>query len=36
MLALLDLKPGELSEAIGRGRRQFQAWLDATTPHFDE
>ena len=36
MLTLLDLKPGELSEAIGSGRRQFQAWLDATTPHYDE
>ncbi len=36
MLTLLDLKPGELSAAIASGRRQFQAWLDATTPHHDE
>lgn len=36
MLTLLDLKSGELSEALANGRRQFQAWLDATTPHYDE
>jgi DNA-directed RNA polymerase specialized sigma24 family protein len=33
MLALLDMKAGELSELISSGRCQFQAWLDATTPH---
>ena len=32
MLVLLALKAGELSELISVGRRQFQAWLDATTP----
>ena len=36
MLSLLELKSGELSEMIASGRRQFQAWLDATTPHYDE
>jgi DNA-directed RNA polymerase specialized sigma24 family protein len=33
MLALLDMKAGELSDLISSGRRQFQAWLDATTPY---
>jgi len=33
---LLDLKAKELSELICAGRRQFQAWLDATTPHYEE
>jgi DNA-directed RNA polymerase specialized sigma24 family protein len=33
MLALLEMKPGELSDLISSGRRQFQAWLNATTPH---
>ncbi|MFN2475416.1 MAG: hypothetical protein ABR526_03625 [Chthoniobacterales bacterium] len=32
MLALLELKPNELGELLTSGRRQFQAWLDATTP----
>jgi len=36
MLALLELRAGELAELVGSGRRQFQAWLDATTPHCDE
>jgi DNA-directed RNA polymerase specialized sigma24 family protein len=36
MLALLEVKAGELSELISSGRRQFQAWLDATTPHYEE
>lgn len=36
ILALLDLKAGELSELISSGRRQFQAWLDATTPYEGE
>jgi DNA-directed RNA polymerase specialized sigma24 family protein len=36
MLALLEIKAGELSELISSGRRQFQAWLDATTPHYEE
>jgi DNA-directed RNA polymerase specialized sigma24 family protein len=36
MLALLEMKAGELSELISSGRRQFQAWLDATTPHHEE
>jgi DNA-directed RNA polymerase specialized sigma24 family protein len=32
ILTLLELKPAELSKALRRGRRQFQAWLNATTP----
>ena len=36
MLKLLELKAGELSESIHLGRRQFQAWLNATTPHYEE
>ena len=36
MLELLDVKAGELSDLISSGRRQFQAWLDATTPHYQE
>ncbi len=35
-LALLDLKAGELSAALASGRRQFQAWLDSTTPHYED
>ena len=35
-LSLLELKTGEFSDLISSGRRQFQAWLDATTPYFDE
>lgn len=33
MLALLEMKAGELSSLIASGRHQFQAWLDATTPY---
>lgn len=36
LLALLEVKAGELSELISSGRRQFQAWLDAVTPHHEE
>ena len=36
MMSLLELKAGELSELVSSGRRQFQAWLDATTPHYEE
>jgi DNA-directed RNA polymerase specialized sigma24 family protein len=32
MLALLEMKAGELSELISSGRRQFQAWLNAAAP----
>jgi DNA-directed RNA polymerase specialized sigma24 family protein len=32
LLALLELKPSEISRTLGRGRREFQAWLNATTP----
>jgi DNA-directed RNA polymerase specialized sigma24 family protein len=33
MTALLEVKANELSDLISSGRRQFQAWLDAVTPH---
>lgn len=36
LMAFLELKSGELSDLVCSGRRQFQAWLDATTPHYDE
>ena len=36
MLALLEVKAAELSDLISSGRRQFQAWLDATTPYEGE
>jgi DNA-directed RNA polymerase specialized sigma24 family protein len=36
LLALLEVKAGELSELISSGRHQFQAWLDAITPHHEE
>jgi DNA-directed RNA polymerase specialized sigma24 family protein len=32
LLALLELKASEMAEALGSGRRQFQAWLNATVP----
>jgi DNA-directed RNA polymerase specialized sigma24 family protein len=33
MIALLEVKANELSDLISSGRRQFQAWLDATIPY---
>lgn len=32
MLSILELKANEFSEMVESGRRQFQAWLNATTP----
>lgn len=32
LLSLTELKPPELSKLLGNGRREFQAWLDATFP----
>jgi DNA-directed RNA polymerase specialized sigma24 family protein len=32
MMSMLGLKLNELSRAIGSGRREFQAWLNATVP----
>ncbi len=32
ILILLELKPHELSRFLRSGRRQFQAWLNATAP----
>ena len=36
MLLMLEAKAGEFSELISSGRRQFQSWLDATTPYYEE
>ena len=33
MIELLEVKANELSDLISSGRRQFQAWLDATIPN---
>jgi DNA-directed RNA polymerase specialized sigma24 family protein len=33
MIAILEIKPVEFADLISSGRRQFQAWLDATTPY---
>lgn len=35
MLVMLELKASEFSELITSGRRQFQAWLNATTPPYE-
>jgi DNA-directed RNA polymerase specialized sigma24 family protein len=35
MLSLLETKAAEFSGLITSGRRQFQAWLDATTPYYE-
>jgi DNA-directed RNA polymerase specialized sigma24 family protein len=32
LLSVTELKPPELAKLLGRGRREFQAWLDATMP----
>jgi len=32
LLSVTELKPQELSKFLGNGRREFQAWLDATFP----
>jgi len=32
LLSVTELKPAELSKLLCDGRRQFQAWLDATIP----
>ena len=32
LLSVTELKPPELSKLLGSGRREFQAWLDATFP----
>jgi DNA-directed RNA polymerase specialized sigma24 family protein len=32
LLSVTELKPAELSKLLGAGRREFQAWLDATVP----
>jgi DNA-directed RNA polymerase specialized sigma24 family protein len=32
LLSVTELKPTELSKLLCDGRRQFQAWLDATVP----
>lgn len=35
ILALLEIKTAEFSGLISSARRQFQAWLDATTPYYE-
>ena len=32
LLSVTELKPAELAKMLSRGRRQFQAWLNATIP----
>jgi DNA-directed RNA polymerase specialized sigma24 family protein len=32
LLSVTELKPNELSKLLCNGRREFQAWLDATVP----
>lgn len=32
LLSVTELKQPELAKLLGRGRREFQAWLDATIP----
>jgi DNA-directed RNA polymerase specialized sigma24 family protein len=32
MMSILDLKLNDLARAIASGRREFQAWLNATVP----
>jgi DNA-directed RNA polymerase specialized sigma24 family protein len=36
MLAMLEIKVAEFSGLISSGRRQFQAWLDAVAPYYEE
>jgi DNA-directed RNA polymerase specialized sigma24 family protein len=36
LLSMLELKPRELSKLLVFGRHQFQAWLDAVVPHYEE
>jgi DNA-directed RNA polymerase specialized sigma24 family protein len=35
ILSLLEIKAPEFSGLVSSGRRQFQAWLDATTPYYE-
>jgi DNA-directed RNA polymerase specialized sigma24 family protein len=35
LLSLTELKPPELAKMLSNGRRQFQAWLNATMPIAD-
>lgn len=35
ILSMLEMKSGEFSELLSSGRRQFQSWLDATTPYYE-
>ena len=34
LLSLLEIKANEFAALISSARRQFQAWLDATTPYY--
>jgi DNA-directed RNA polymerase specialized sigma24 family protein len=35
LLAILEMKAGELSDLICSGRRQFQSWLDSTHAYYE-
>jgi DNA-directed RNA polymerase specialized sigma24 family protein len=35
LLAILEMKAGELAELIASGRREFQSWLDSTTAYYE-
>ncbi|MFN2509365.1 MAG: RNA polymerase sigma factor [Chthoniobacterales bacterium] len=35
-LQLLELKASEFSSLVVAGRRQFQAWLNAVSPHYED
>lgn len=35
ILSLLEIKAAEFSGLVSSGRRQFQSWLDATTPYYE-
>ena len=34
LLSLLEIKANEFAALVSSARRQFQAWLDATTPYY--
>lgn len=36
LAAILEMKPRDLPSLIATGRREFQAWLDAVVPHYEE
>ena len=36
LLSLLEMKAAAFADLLSSARRQFQAWLDATTPYDEE